>query len=115
MLLQNANLEHYSGYAEKELLSCANVMLNYILQPPSAHESLWKKYSGKKYFKCATYARKWAEQRWPPEPKRSSQADGSDEAVAHVEVDLPAALPILREQIIARLEQEARDEEEAAS
>ena len=90
-------------------------MLNYILQPPSAHESLWKKYSGKKYFKCATYARKWAEQRWPPEPKRSSQSDGSDEAVAHVEVDLPAALPILREQIIARLEQEAKDEEKAAS
>ncbi|KAF8602410.1 A/B/D/E cyclin [Ceratobasidium sp. AG-I] len=111
----SANLEHYSGYAEKELLSCANVMLNYILQPPSAHESLWKKYSGKKYFKCATYARKWAEQRWPPEPKRSSQSDGSDEPVAHVEVDLPAALPILREQIIARLEQEAKDEEEAVS
>ncbi|KAG9119648.1 G2/mitotic-specific cyclin [Ceratobasidium sp. 392] len=111
----SANLEHFSGYSEKALLSCANVMLNYILQPPSAHESLWKKYSGKKYFKCATYARKWAEQRWPEPKLRSSQADGSDEKPEYVEVDLPAALPILREQIAARLEQEARDEEEAAA
>ncbi|KAF8727505.1 A B D E cyclin, partial [Rhizoctonia solani] len=46
----NANLEHYSGYSEEALLPCANIMLNYIVQPPSAHESLWKKYSGKKYF-----------------------------------------------------------------
>jgi hypothetical protein len=90
-------------------------MLNYILQPPSAHESLWKKYSGKKYFKCATYARKWAEQRWPEPKLRSSQSDGSEEAQEHAEVDLPAALPILREQITARLEQEAKDEEEAAA
>ncbi|CUA67442.1 G2/mitotic-specific cyclin cdc13 [Schizosaccharomyces pombe 972h-] [Rhizoctonia solani] len=105
----NANLEHYSGYSEEALLPCANVMLNYIVQPPSAHESLWKKYSGKKYFKCATYARKWAEQRWPPEPKHSSLASASDEVVEQVEVDLPAALPILREQIAARLEQEAEE------
>ncbi|CAE6455160.1 unnamed protein product [Rhizoctonia solani] len=105
----NANLEHYSGYSEEALLPCANTMLNYIVQPPSAHESLWKKYSGKKYFKCATYARKWAEQRWPPEPKQSSQASGSEDAVEQVEVDLPAALPVLREQIEARLEQEASE------
>ncbi|CAE6437618.1 unnamed protein product, partial [Rhizoctonia solani] len=105
----SANLEHYSGYSEEAILPCANVMLNYIVQPPSAHESLWKKYSGKKYFKCATYARKWAEQRWPPEPKRSSQESGSEDAVEQVEVDLPAALPILREQIAARLEQEAEE------
>ncbi|EUC67047.1 G2/mitotic-specific cyclin cdc13 [Rhizoctonia solani AG-3 Rhs1AP] len=105
----NANLEHYSGYSEEALLPCANIMLNYIVQPPSAHESLWKKYSGKKYFKCATYARKWAEQRWPPEPKHSSQASASEDAVEQVEVDLPAALPVLREQIAARLEQEAEE------
>ncbi|KAL5640256.1 hypothetical protein ACGC1H_007505 [Rhizoctonia solani] len=105
----NANLEHYSGYSEEALLPCANIMLNYIVQPPSAHESLWKKYSGKKYFKCATYARKWAEQRWPPEPKQSSQASASEDAVEQVEVDLPAALPVLREQIAARLEQEAEE------
>ncbi|KAF8737029.1 hypothetical protein RHS02_06208, partial [Rhizoctonia solani] len=59
--------------------------------------------------KCATYARKWAEQRWPPEPKRSSQGPASDDTVEQVEVDLPAALPILREQITARLEQEAEE------
>ncbi|KAF8753675.1 A B D E cyclin [Rhizoctonia solani] len=105
----NANLEHYSGYSEEALLPCANIMLNYIVQPPSAHESLWKKYSGKKYFKCAAYARKWAEQRWPPEPKRSSQGPASDDTAEQVEVDLPAALPILREQITARLEQEAEE------
>ncbi|KAB5594560.1 G2/mitotic-specific cyclin cdc13 [Ceratobasidium theobromae] len=108
----NANLEHYSGYSEEALLPCANTMLNYILQPPSAHESLWKKYSGKKYFKCATYARKWAEQRWPPEPKGSSQADGS-EGAAQVEVDLPAALAVLREQIAMRLEQADEQGDEA--
>ncbi|CAE6361649.1 unnamed protein product [Rhizoctonia solani] len=105
----NANLEHYSGYSEEALLPCANIMLNYIVQPPSAHESLWKKYSGKKYFKCATYARKWAEQRWPPEPKRSSEGSASDDTVEQVEVDLPAALPVLRDQIAARLEQEAEE------
>ncbi|CAE6462912.1 unnamed protein product [Rhizoctonia solani] len=105
----NANLEHYSGYSEEALLPCANTMLNYIVQPPSTHESLWKKYSGKKYFKCATYARKWAEQRWPPEPKRSSQGSASDDTVEQVEVDLPAALPVLRDQIVARLEQEAEE------
>ncbi|CAE6346005.1 unnamed protein product, partial [Rhizoctonia solani] len=109
LFVQNANLEHYSGYSEEALLPCANIMLNYIVQPPSAHESLWKKYSGKKYFKCAAYARKWAEQRWPPEPKRSSQGPASDDTAEQVEVDLPAALPILREQITARLEQEAEE------
>ncbi|KAG8691367.1 G2/mitotic-specific cyclin [Ceratobasidium sp. 423] len=102
-------LRTLGGYSEEELLPCANIMLNYIVQPPSAHESLWKKYSGKKYFKCATYARKWAEQRWPPESKRSSQASGSDDVVEQVEVDLSAALPILREQIAVRLEQEAEE------
>ena len=47
------------------------------------------------------YARKWAEQRWPPESRGSS--GGNNEEYAEVEVDLVAALPVLREQIKIRL------------
>ncbi|KAH7338920.1 cyclin-like protein [Rhizoctonia solani] len=81
----DANLEHYSGYAESKLVRCANIMVNFLLQPIK-HDSLWRKYSKKKYMKCAVVARKWAEARWPPEDK----------------VDLAAALPYLREQALIR-------------
>ncbi|QRV94799.1 Cyclin, N-terminal domain [Ceratobasidium sp. AG-Ba] len=90
----DANLQHYSGYTERRLIPCANVMLNYIIQPKPTHDSIWKKYSGKKYHKCAVYARKWAEQRWPPD-----SSDEVEEEAAEVEVDLVTALPVLREQI----------------
>ncbi|KAG9103740.1 G2/mitotic-specific cyclin [Ceratobasidium sp. 370] len=97
----DANLEHYSGYPERKLIPCANVMLNYIIQPKMVHESIWKKYSGRRYHKCAVYARKWAEQRWPPD---SDSAEGkNDEEPAEVEVDLIAALPVLREQARAKV------------
>ncbi|KAG9077552.1 G2/mitotic-specific cyclin [Ceratobasidium sp. UAMH 11750] len=97
----DANLEHYSGYPERKLIPCANVMLNYIIQPKMVHESIWKKYSGRRYHKCAVYARKWAEQRWPPD---SDPAEGkNDEEPTEVEVDLITALPVLREQARAKL------------
>lgn len=99
MIAQDANLEHYSGYSEKQLIPCANVMLNYLFQSPSNHESLWKKYSGRKFSKFAVLARKWAEARWPPDSRRSSDGEKGDEEPAEVGVDLAAALPILREQI----------------
>jgi hypothetical protein len=83
-------------------------MVNFLLQPIK-HESLWKKYSGKRYFKCAIYARRWAEVRWPPDPKCSSEGEEGDESVGPVEVDLAAALPILREQALARTETPAHD------
>ncbi|KAG8745023.1 G2/mitotic-specific cyclin [Ceratobasidium sp. 414] len=92
----DANLDHYSGYSERKVIPCANLMLNYIIQPKMVHESIWKKYSGRRYHKCAVYARKWAEQRWPPD---SDSAEGkNDEEPAEVEVDLITALPVLREQ-----------------
>ncbi|QRV80306.1 Cyclin, N-terminal domain [Ceratobasidium sp. AG-Ba] len=93
----DANLQHYSGYTERRLIPCANVMLNYIIQPKPTHDSIWKKYSGKKYHKCAVYARKWAEQRWPPD-----SSDEAEEEAAEVEVDLVTALPVLREQISSK-------------
>ncbi|CAE6406551.1 unnamed protein product [Rhizoctonia solani] len=95
----DANLEHYSGYSENKLVRCANVMVNFLLQPIK-HESLWRKYSKKKYLKCAIVARKWAEVRWPPEENRSGI--DQDEDLGLVDVDLAAALPYLREQALAR-------------
>ncbi|KAG8763950.1 G2/mitotic-specific cyclin [Ceratobasidium sp. 423] len=96
----DANLEHYSGYSESKLIRCANVMVNFLLQPMK-HESLWKKYSKKKYSKCAIVARKWAEVRWPPEENRSG-GEEDEESLGLVDVDLAAALPFLREQASAR-------------
>jgi len=99
-ITQDANLEHYSGYSESKLIRCANIMVNFLLQPMK-HESLWKKYSKKKYSKCAMVARKWAEVRWPPEENRSSREE-EEESLSLVDVDLAAALPYLREQALAR-------------
>ncbi|CAE6514660.1 unnamed protein product [Rhizoctonia solani] len=95
----DANLEHYSGYSESKLIRCANVMVNFLLQPIK-HESLWRKYSKKRYSKCATVARKWAEVRWPPENRSDGEED--EESLGLVDVDLAAALPYLREQASAR-------------
>ncbi|CAE6379396.1 G2/mitotic-specific cyclin cdc13 [Rhizoctonia solani AG-1 IB] len=95
----DANLEHYSGYAENKLVRCANTMVNFLLQPIK-HESLWGKYSKRKYLKCAIVARKWAEVRWPPQENRSGIDE--DEDLGLVDVDLAAALPYLREQALAR-------------
>ncbi|CAE6441047.1 unnamed protein product [Rhizoctonia solani] len=95
----NANLEHYSGYPESKLVRCANVMVNFLLQPIK-HDSLWRKYSKKKYMKCAIVARKWAEVRWPPDEHRSGAEE--EEIIDMVDVDLGAALPYLREQALTR-------------
>jgi hypothetical protein len=48
--MQTPNLAHYSSYAESALIPTANLMLNYILKP-IRHESFYKKYAGKRYFK----------------------------------------------------------------
>lgn len=52
LVIQNANLEHYSTYPEHQLIPTANLMLNYILRPPK-HESLNKKYASKKFMKVS--------------------------------------------------------------
>ncbi|KAF8999074.1 cyclin-like protein [Cyathus striatus] len=45
------NLEHYSTYAEKDLLSIAKIILEYVLSNPVPHASLYKKYAQKRYFR----------------------------------------------------------------
>ncbi|PVF97385.1 hypothetical protein CPB86DRAFT_798109 [Serendipita vermifera] len=58
-----ANLAHYAGYKEAELLPCANVMLNYILKYPK-HASLFEKYASRKFNKASVFMRSWALARW---------------------------------------------------
>ncbi|KAF8156984.1 cyclin-like protein [Crassisporium funariophilum] len=48
-----ANLEHYTTFSEKELLPVANMMLEYIIIDPVPHDSLYKKYAHKKYFRVS--------------------------------------------------------------
>ncbi|PPQ73441.1 hypothetical protein CVT26_015827 [Gymnopilus dilepis] len=70
------NLAHYSSYKESELIPTANLMLNYILKP-IRHESFYKKYAGKRYFKSSVYMRDWALTRWP----ENTQVDLAKELV----------------------------------
>ncbi|KAJ3517522.1 hypothetical protein NLJ89_g466 [Agrocybe chaxingu] len=58
------NLEHYTTYSEKELLPVAKIFLEYILTNPAPHESLYKKYTHKRYFRCSAFMRQWAADRW---------------------------------------------------
>jgi len=57
------NLAHYSSYPESSIIPTANLMLNYILKPIQ-HESFYKKYAGKRYFKSSVYIREWVFSRW---------------------------------------------------
>lgn len=50
--LQTHNLAHYTTYSESELLSTANILINYILQPIQ-HESLYKKYAHRHYLRVS--------------------------------------------------------------
>ncbi|KAG8755668.1 G2/mitotic-specific cyclin [Serendipita sp. 396] len=59
----SANLAHYAGYKEAELLPAANVMLNYVLKHPQ-HASLFEKYASRKFNKASVYMRSWALGRW---------------------------------------------------
>ncbi|PWN44949.1 hypothetical protein IE81DRAFT_320928 [Ceraceosorus guamensis] len=52
-------LVHYSSYSEAELLSTAEVMLDYCLRPV-IHQSLFKKYGSSKFMKASVYVRNWA-------------------------------------------------------
>ncbi|KAF9556287.1 A/B/D/E cyclin [Agrocybe pediades] len=59
-------LEHYTTYSEKEILPIASIMLEYIITDPVQHDSLFRKYASKRYFKCSAYMQVWALDRWPP-------------------------------------------------
>lgn len=59
----NANLRHYSGYNEKQILPVARLLHEYVASTKIQHEGLYKKYSSKKFMKASTCARDWATKR----------------------------------------------------
>ncbi|KAF8899794.1 cyclin-like protein [Gymnopilus junonius] len=58
------NLEHYTTYSEKELIPVASIMVEYVITNPIQHESLYKKYAHRRYFKCSVYVLHWSLERW---------------------------------------------------
>ncbi|KAI8911103.1 cyclin B [Gorgonomyces haynaldii] len=56
----DANLVHYSGYEEKEMVECVSLMLQF-LATNQKYEALYKKYSAKKFMKAAIFAKDWIE------------------------------------------------------
>jgi len=77
-----SNLAHYSSYPESALIPTANIILNYCLRP-IRHESLYKKYSSKRFMKVSIRTRNWALELWPEE----------------TQVDLVGDLPKLKAEI----------------
>ncbi|WVQ83222.1 hypothetical protein IAT38_005361 [Cryptococcus sp. DSM 104549] len=70
------NLVHYSTYSQEEILPCAQVMLDYILNPEFEDTtSFYKKYASKKHMKASVYVREWAISYWPD----SANGAGGDE------------------------------------
>lgn len=62
----HANMVHYSGYSQTELLPCAQVMLDFVLDPEvELGSAFFKKYASKKHLKASVYVREWAMHRWP--------------------------------------------------
>ena len=58
--MQDSNLIHYSGYTEVELEECVSLMLAFISGPMvTTYETLFKKYSARKYMKSAIFAQDW--------------------------------------------------------
>jgi hypothetical protein len=60
---QDANLAHYSGYKEAELMPTASLMLNYLLKPVR-HENFFNKYASAKFAKASVVVRTWALEQW---------------------------------------------------
>ncbi|KAJ3300401.1 hypothetical protein HK104_000915 [Borealophlyctis nickersoniae] len=56
----HANLVHYSGYTQEELLHCAGLMVNY-LQRSTKHENLYRKYATRRYTKASIFAAEFIE------------------------------------------------------
>ncbi|KAJ7791543.1 hypothetical protein B0H14DRAFT_3500303 [Mycena olivaceomarginata] len=71
------SLAHYAMYAESALIPVATYMLHYVVQP-IRHESLYKKYAGKRNMKANVYVRQWALTCW---------AEGT---MLYLAADLPA-------------------------
>lgn len=57
----NANLDHYAGDVdEKTLRPIISQLIKYLAAPKIPHETLFKKYASRKFFKASLVARKWA-------------------------------------------------------
>lgn len=78
-----ANLEHYTTYSEEELLPVANLMVEYMITTPIPHESLFKKYAQKRYFRCSSFMIQWSLARWP----ENGQVDLSKD-LAHLKEEI---------------------------
>ncbi|WWC86938.1 uncharacterized protein L201_001818 [Kwoniella dendrophila CBS 6074] len=73
------NLVHYSNYAEKEIIDCAQSMLNYVLDPDfNDTSSFYKKYASKKHMKASVYFRDWAISQWPESASGSTEMTGTE-------------------------------------
>ncbi|CCG83623.1 Cyclin B [Taphrina deformans PYCC 5710] len=54
----DANLVHYSGYTESQLIGCVRLMIDYLTKPVR-HEAFYKKYASKKFIKASLYVTQW--------------------------------------------------------
>ncbi|WWC59283.1 uncharacterized protein I303_101834 [Kwoniella dejecticola CBS 10117] len=73
------NLVHYSYYAEKEIIDCAQAMLNYVLDPDfNDTSSFYKKYASKKHMKASVYFRDWALSQWPESANGTTEQVGKE-------------------------------------
>lgn len=75
----HANMVHYSSYAQHELIPCAQVMLDYIVNPDlDTSSAFYKKYAAKKHLKASVFVRDWAIHRWPQSAKGRSPVQGAE-------------------------------------
>lgn len=54
----DANLEHFSGYTESELIGCVRLMIDF-LRKPNRHDSFYKKYAARKFMKASLFVTQW--------------------------------------------------------
>nr|AAC72972.1 cell division cycle protein Cdc13 [Pneumocystis carinii] len=60
----NANLIHYSGYKESDLVPCSKMMLDYLSRSVIKHEAFFKKYASKKFMKASLFVRDWVKKHY---------------------------------------------------
>lgn len=54
----DANLAHFSGYTEGQMIGCVRLMIDY-LSKPIRHDAFYKKYASKKFIKASLYVTQW--------------------------------------------------------
>lgn len=87
-------LVHYSTYSEQELLTTAELMVDYTLRP-SNHASFAKKYSSKKFMRAASYVKDWGMRLWGEFGTTECDEAGDASLIdlfAHVGVERPSKL-----------------------